>query len=133
MLQQLHDIFGKQISFRDMCVDHSISVSERDWELEQQYSAFRSAELVVTDRLHGMVFSAITGTPCIFLNSKSPKVLGCYAWLKHLDYIRYCDAPARLGEIYAEMPKGNQTYDNTKLLPYYEQLAQEIKAMLGKR
>ena len=44
---------------------------------------------MITDRLHGMVFCAITGTPCIVLSNNHHKVKGTYEWIKHLDYIKY--------------------------------------------
>lgn len=51
---------------------------------------FRHAEVVVTDRLHGMVFCAITGTPCIVFSNFNHKVQGTYDWIKYLNYIKYC-------------------------------------------
>jgi len=51
---------------------------------------FSTAELVITDRLHGMVFSAITGTPCVVFSNYNHKVTGTYRWLYKLPYIYYC-------------------------------------------
>lgn len=49
---------------------------------------FSNSELVITDRLHGMIFSVITGTPCIVLPNINHKIIGTYNdWLKNLDYI----------------------------------------------
>ena len=50
---------------------------------------FAEAELVITDRLHGMIFSAITETPCIVLGNHNHKIEGSYQWIKHLPYIRF--------------------------------------------
>ena len=127
IIQQVNTLFDNNVSRLDMCRNYAIRIADRDKELEKQYNAFRSAELVVTDRLHGMVFSAITGTPCIVIDSKSPKVKGCYEWLKQLDYIRFCDDATKLTDIYESMPKGNQQYDNSSLMPYFEQLANDLK------
>lgn len=33
--------------------------------LSDLFDQFRSLQLIVTDRLHGMIFAAITSTPCI--------------------------------------------------------------------
>lgn len=132
LLEQIASLFPGNILFQDMCVDHFIPVSKRHLELEKQFNAFRSAELVLTDRLHGMIFCAITGTPCIFINSKSPKVLGCYEWLRNLDYIRFCEDPAILSDIFNSMPKGDHCYDNSHLMPFYDKLAREIKKSIGK-
>ena len=47
------------------------------------------AEFVITDRLHGMIFCALEGIPCIALDNSYQKVLGAYEWLKSLEYIHY--------------------------------------------
>lgn len=124
--QQVELIFGKSVQYRDMVQDHPISLVKRDDELELQYDAFRHAELVVTDRLHGMIFCAITGTPCIVINSKSPKVQGCYEWIKELQYIQFCDDVSQIRSVYDSIPKQEWHYDDTKLLPYYETLIKDI-------
>lgn len=44
---------------------------------------FAECSFVVTDRLHGMIFSFLTQTPCIVLDNKTKKVSGVYnEWLK---------------------------------------------------
>lgn len=125
---QVEAVFGSSVRELDMVLPYSVPVENRDEELEKQYDAFRHAELVITDRLHGMIFCAITGTPCIVINSKSPKVRGCYEWIKDLPYIQFCDDVSQIAEIYKAIPKQDWQYDNTKLLPLYEPLIAEIKA-----
>ena len=52
----------------------------------------KNSKLFVTDRLHGMIFAAITGTPCIAFNNKSGKVKGVYEWIsKNNEYIKFVD------------------------------------------
>lgn len=68
-----------------------LPLSERKAELEKKYREFKRARLVVTDRLHGMVFCAITGTPCIALGNYNHKVKGVYEWIENLNYIRFLD------------------------------------------
>lgn len=48
-----------------------------------------TARLVVTDRIHGMIFCALSGTPCIALDNSTGKVGEEYYWLKDLPYIYY--------------------------------------------
>lgn len=126
ILIQVSSLFGDHFSYRDMCVNHKIPIETRVEELNKQYIAFQKSELVITDRLHGMIFSAITGTPCIVINSKSPKVRGCYEWIRHLNYIRFCDDVNDISSIYHSMPKGSQKYDNSTLMPYYDELKEII-------
>lgn len=39
---------------------------------------YRNVSLVVTDRLHGMIFAAVTGTPCVVLPNTNHKITGTY-------------------------------------------------------
>ncbi len=51
--------------------------------LNKLWGIFKKAEVVITDRLHGMIFSIITGTPCIALDNSTGKVGNYYrTWLK---------------------------------------------------
>ena len=55
----------------------------------QSISELADARLVITDRLHGRIFSAITKTPCIVLPCIYHKIEGNYEWIKDCKYIRY--------------------------------------------
>jgi len=60
--------------------------------LRDFWDLLKSAKVVVTDRLHGMIFCAITGTPCVALDNSTGKVKGVYeTWLSHVRYIKYID------------------------------------------
>lgn len=126
---QVRQLFGDSVSYTDTVVAQRVSPDRREEALNLKFSEFRSAELVVTDRLHGMIFCAITGTPCIVLDSKSPKVRGCYEWIKNLPYIRFADHVSSVTEEYHKIPKAVYQYDNGPLQQYYEQLSQDILSM----
>ena len=66
-------------------------------------SEFASCKLVITDRLHGMIFSAITGTKCFALDNLSKKVSGGYEWVKDLGYITLCKDTDELMELLNEV------------------------------
>lgn len=125
--EQLQQLFGDHVAVTDTHAKQNVPVEQREAALTKKFDEFRSAELVITDRLHGMIFCAITGTPCIVLDSKSPKVRGCYEWIKHLDYIRFADSPEDIAAQYQTIPVGPHAYDNTHLMHYYEQLAEDMK------
>lgn len=69
----------------------NISGKIRDEALNAKFNEFQTSEVVVTDRLHGMIFSAITETPCIAFKSMDHKVIESYEWFKNLEYIQICD------------------------------------------
>ena len=124
--QQAKLLFGDYVADTDMIAKGGVLVAEREMVLDAKLSQFSGAELVITDRLHGMIFCAITGTPCIVIDSKSPKVRGCYEWIKHLEYIRFADKPEVIAKEYQKIPKGPHHYDNSHLTHYYDSLAEDI-------
>lgn len=119
-------VFGEDITWSDTVVDHPIPIENREKELDDKFQEFQYSSLVITDRLHGMIFAAITGTPCIVFNSKSPKVLGCYEWIKHLPYIKFCESPEELSSIYNAMPRGSQRYDNQEISKNFDGLIRDL-------
>ena len=42
-----------------------------------------------TDRLHGMIFAFITGTPAIVFSNNNHKIEGAYEWIKDCGYIYF--------------------------------------------
>lgn len=122
-------LFGNNIRDTDMVENDRITVEEREDALERKFAEFAQAELVITDRLHGMIFCAVTGTPCIVIDSKSPKVRGCYEWIRHLDYIKFIDEPSQLSDAYHSIPASEHYYDNRYLQHYYDELIEDIVNM----
>jgi len=66
-----------------------LAIQERERELVELLESFKRAEVVITDRLHGMIFSAITATPCVVLQSNNHKIKAtCDTWLRPFEHIR---------------------------------------------
>ena len=128
--RQAKELFGDAVKDSDMVADVCIPVDRRVQALQAKFAEFASARLVITDRLHGMVFCAITGTPCVVLNSKSHKVQGCYEWIRGLEYIRFAEDATQITEAYQSIPDKEFTYDNTHLLHYYQELADDMETIL---
>ena len=82
VLKQIKDRF-KHISYYDTHINqNNLIIQQRDSELNKIWDAFRGAELVVTDRLHGMIFCYITNTPCLVFQNNNHKVRETYDWIK---------------------------------------------------
>ncbi|MCQ2484692.1 MAG: polysaccharide pyruvyl transferase family protein [Clostridia bacterium] len=59
--------------------------------LERFWAMLRTKKVVVTDRLHCMIFCAITKTPCVVFDNSNNKTSGVFnSWLKDYGYIRMC-------------------------------------------
>lgn len=75
----------------DTVISETVEREQRWSKLNLMFNEFKKSKVVITDRLHGMVFCAITKTPCIVTKSLDHKVVGTYEWLKDLNYIRLVD------------------------------------------
>lgn len=65
----------------DTCTKYSIPCINSEDELMLLLEEFSKAKLVVTDRLHGLIFSYITKTPCLVLTNYNHKIIGIYDWI----------------------------------------------------
>jgi len=78
---------NKKIKETDTVINKRVTQKNRYRELNKKWREFAHSELVITDRLHAMIFAAITNTPCIAVDNKSKKVSGSYEFIKELPYI----------------------------------------------
>ncbi len=86
-----------KVNITDTVKDYLIKQEERKFELHKIWTSFSTSQLVITDRLHGMLFAAITATPCIVLGTYNHKLIGAYRWVRHLNYIKF--AQCESGEL----------------------------------
>lgn len=91
-------ILSNSIKYRyiDTVDPRIISFKARNKQLNKKLDAFSKAELVITDRLHGMIFSVITHTPCIAIDNLSRKVSGVYEWIKALPYVKIINSDSTI-------------------------------------
>lgn len=67
--------------------------------LADKLTQFRSAKLVVTDRLHGMILCLLAGTPCLVLPNSNHKIRQTWLdWLQHHTRLIFVE-PAQFDEI----------------------------------
>lgn len=69
-------------------MNHIVPISFRNHYVMKKLNEIASSKVVVTNRLHMMIFAAVTGTPCIAIDNLSRKVSGVYQWIKTLPYIK---------------------------------------------
>ena len=104
---------------------------EREERVLKKIQEFQMAQIVITDRLHGMIFSAITGTPCIVLNNNNSKVKNCYEKLRNLKYIQFIDDTSSLERDFKSLSKTKENiFDSNS---YKEQIKNILKLIEGKK
>ena len=117
----------EQIRYSDTVIDHYVMPKDRNQTLDGFWKYVASQRLVITDRLHGMVFAAITGTPCIVKDNCNYKVNGTYEWIsanKQNDYIEYYAGEKYFAEqIERLLSKEKCIYHNEHLQSYYDKLS----------
>ena len=62
-------------------------------ELSALWTELRKAQVVVTDRLHGMIFFSITKTKSVVLRLFDDKVMEGYEWVAHLPFLTLLKEP----------------------------------------
>ena len=111
----------------DMYSDCDISNDNRRDCIRKKMQEFCSAEIVITDRLHGMVFAAITETPCIVFNNYNHKVEGVYQWIKYLPYIKFVNSIEDAEKCIPELLKMcNCKFDNEPLKRFFDKISMLI-------
>ena len=118
---------GEQFRVTDMDAGIMTDQQNRSEIVRRKMQEFRGARLAVTDRLHGMVFAALTGTPCVVLGNYNHKVKSTYEWISYLPYIRYADSLEEAERILPELlTLGEGKFDNAPLIPFFDQLAEIV-------
>lgn len=125
-----HYLKVHEFSYRitDMYSIGYVSKNNRYDCIRRKMEEFASARLVITDRLHGMVFSAITGTPCIVFGNYNYKVEGTYEWIKYLKYIRFVKSVDEMEKVFSQLYFMERCeYNNSPLRSKFEILAKIVK------
>lgn len=78
----------KTVDITDTVIDREVTLETREKELYEIWNRFSNSKVVITDRLHGMIFSVITKTPCIVVRTFDHKVVESYKWFEKLNYIK---------------------------------------------
>lgn len=80
-----------KVSLSDTVINKNVNKFSRNEELDKIWREISASEVVITDRLHGMIFCAITNTPCIVLKTYNHKVIQAYKWLEKQENIILAD------------------------------------------
>lgn len=120
---------GLNFEHTDTISNVNVLPEKREEELKKILEKFASASLVITDRLHGMVFSAITDTPCIVLSNYNHKIYGVYEWIKDFKNIIFLKDKS---ELTSELVKQyiNKSADNTKQWEFLAEKFAPLSAVL---
>ncbi len=133
-LEQQESIFAElknhQIAAKEFSTIYpgSVNANQREQLLTELWSEIGSAKLVITDRLHAMIFAVITGTPCMALDNKSKKVSGVYEWISQLPYVKVFESAEEMkNEILVFYQKQAEMYPLDLLKTEFEKVTDIFK------
>jgi len=87
LLEIISDNFNKKNKRDTHIGGEHLPLFNRVKALHKIWDDFRASELVITDRLHGMIFCYITNTPAIVLLNNNHKIQSSFFWIKKAKHI----------------------------------------------
>ena len=119
---------NENLEYMDTVVNAKIKSTERNDEVDKKLDEFYKSRLVVTDRLHGMIFAAITGTPCIAFGNSNGKVKAVYKWIEELPYIYFVNNVDEMKDVIHNIRIDIQyTYDRKIVEGKFKELYELLK------
>lgn len=130
--EEFQKILEKNFSFVSLISTLSEEIFEKEdrfYYIRKKVYEFSKYDLIVTDRLHGMLFSVLARTDCILLPSKTYKNEGVYAMIKDYRGVYMADKlnveKAVIGrKDWGRMQKDNEGYVN--MLKRFDKLSRVI-------
>lgn len=107
----------------------NLSVEEREKELSGIWSAISHSKLIVTDRLHGMIFAFITGTPAIVLPNSNFKIEKSFEWIKQCGYVVFCPQKVSFPEAKSLIENHKNNFEDVfrHINELYDEICSDIK------
>lgn len=103
-IESVISTLNMDIEYSDTIVYGSnVTIDNKHKYLSELLEKISSASLVVTDRLHGMIFSYISGVPAIVFSNNNYKVKGEYQWIKECGFVRYYDHNSSLSKLHSDI------------------------------
>lgn len=131
-IEKIAEKYGT-IENTDTVINRGVKAKKRQEEVNKKLKEFAESKLIITDRLHGMIFAMLTRTPCITLGNYNHKVKGVYQWFNNCNYVKYLDNIDNLETIIDEIMKIKpEDYTTINLQSKYKKL-EEILEKEGKK
>jgi pyruvyl transferase EpsI len=127
--------FGENFELTDTVISDpklKITKDTRDDYVREKLVQFKKVEVVLTDRLHGMVFAFLTGTPCVVFGNNNHKVLGVYQWISKNRNICFCSNINNLVNcIDSVLENKPDNHERSRIKNLYSDLEHEIIISIG--
>lgn len=112
-------------------VEEAVYLDNRNERVERLLDQISGVQIVITDRLHGMILCAVTDTPCIAFDNVSGKVSETYRWLlQEHPRILLCEDMGQLRENVEILMHGKATLTSRDVMESINDRFCELKEYL---
>lgn len=126
ILQQYCEKTKEPLLISDTVTGISFERKEREAVLKEKWKLFGSVKIVVTDRLHGMMFAMITQTPCVIVGNNYHKVEATYQTVKACKYLYYVSDIEEAGAVIADLLSKKQVSEKVDFGDSFSNLAKGL-------
>lgn len=122
----VNSLYSKVVT-TDTVIEFDGNKNERFERLADKLEAFQNAEIVITDRLHGLIFSVITSTPCVVLPTVNTKITSAFEDLDMAAGIALIKSVEELRDAVLNLQSSSDIdYDNKLVVEHYKVILDKI-------
>jgi len=121
---------GYETSWFDTTLDERIPKSKREYYLKSTLQKFANNEVIITDRFHGMIFSVITQTPCVAIDTVDHKISSSSHWFDDLEHISTTSKLNQVKSVAIEV-RHNEIIDMDFGQAFFDQYSTEIMSVVS--
>lgn len=138
LIKDIASEYGYVIKEDSTLSKNAVCVWQRDIIIDSLINRFSDSAIIITDRLHGMIFSAIANTKCIAFDNKTHKVSGVFnLWLRNNPNIRLLTVSENQNFLKSEILDllclNTNTNYYSELKPLFTVMASEIMSIKSNR
>lgn len=121
------------VGYTSTITKHAIPIWLRKILINRKIHEFEKYELVITDRLHGMIYAYLAGTRCIAIDNKTHKVSGVFnQWIAPFEAINVLSEKSSVSELISVIEKMNYLKIKSKKIDMLEKKNELKKILEGK-
>lgn len=108
-----------------------LGMADRETVLSNFVMTMSGARIVITNRLHGMIFAALAGVSCLALDNISGKVSGVYEWVRNVGSIAVCSEEKVIEQLTSLLNSPIVAYNPASLLEQKKLLINLLRQEAG--
>lgn len=122
--EKISNSYNLEIQEFDTIKPYKIEIKDREKELLDIWNKISCSKIVITDRLHAMIFCYLLQIPCIILKTYNYKLIAQYEWIKNENFIELCETDSYVSIINAvnKLMSNNHIHKKNDFQNYFDKL-----------